>query len=235
MRVCLGRFGLDAAPWAHGRESEADVVVLRAEGSGPDLTIRIKDLSRRGLPTVVILNRAGPAARLRALAAGAQDCLAPPLSYAELALRLRAIHRRRAEALAALEGARCQHAGTLQVGALCLDPVSRRAMLAGRPVRLTEKEFDLLWLLATRVGRVVSREVIVRYLWGGDHRAASARAAVVASRLRRKLQCLGEDPGIRIRARWGLGYRLEQVGPQLATVGPYQGSADTDRYTASVS
>ncbi|HET8559956.1 MAG TPA: response regulator transcription factor [Marmoricola sp.] len=92
-------------------------------------------------------------------------------------------------------------------GDLTLDPAERTATRAGRPLRLTAREYDLLHYLMTHPGEVLSREDLLREVWGwsfGD----DSTVTVHVRRLREKVE---DDPGdpVHLVTVWGVGYRWE--------------------------
>ena len=113
-----------------------------------------------------------------ALDAGADDYLVKPFGGEQLAARIRAVLRRTQPATAA--------AGT-RVGELEIDPAARRVTLAGAPIELSRKEFDLLWLLASRAGEVVTKRELLAEVWGYDYFGGTRTVDVHVRRLRAKL------------------------------------------------
>jgi len=101
--------------------------------------------------------------RVAGLDAGADDYMVKPIDLDELAARLRALDRRR--------GGRLEN--RIVLGDLAIDPVARSAMLAGKPVDLTAREFALLVALARRPGATVPREQLEEALYGWDDAADS--------------------------------------------------------------
>ena len=94
----------------------------------------------------------------------------------------------------------------LAVGRLVLDRIRFEVRLGGREIRLTRKEFQLLWVLASEAGRVFRREELLDQVWGEanvDSRTIDAHIV----RLRRKLRIVKTAPSI--EAVWGIGYRLK--------------------------
>src|SRR5689334_11839774 len=96
--------------------------------------------------------------RVAGLAAGADDYLVKPFALAELVLRLRALLRRSAPS----------GGDTIRAGPLTIQPGARRVTMAGRPVELTRREFDLLEVLARNQGIVLSRATLLERVWGYD-------------------------------------------------------------------
>lgn len=165
------------------------------------------------LPVVVVCPGGGPEARLAALRAGAEDCLDAAWCLSELALRLRAIYRRLGPRTrcAGVPGEPAAPSEELRLGPLVIHRPFRQARLDGQILPLTNREFELLWLLASHPGRVFSREELLQRLWSDPESGSEDCVTVLVSRLRRKLRD-GARFGLRIRALWGVGYRLE--GPR---------------------
>ncbi|MFC6881903.1 MULTISPECIES: response regulator transcription factor [Actinomadura] len=151
---------------------------------------------------VVVTARSREFEVVMALDAGADDYVVKPFRVAELLARLRALDRRRVARFGP---------GSVGVGELRLDLAARRVLLGGVEVDLRPREFDLLALLLSRAGRVVSREELMRRVWGTDWFGATKTLDVHVCALRRKLSVYGHDPG-RISTLRGQGYRYE-TGP----------------------
>lgn len=147
------------------------------------------------LPVIVVSGRASEADRLRGLADGADDYLVKPLYLPELAARVRAILRRRSG----------RRAGPLRAGEIVVDTARREARVGERPVKLANKEFALLRVLASDPTRVFTKQELLRDVWGFRSLARTRTLDTHASRLRRKL-----DPqsGRYVANCWGVGYRL---------------------------
>jgi two-component system response regulator MtrA len=151
--------------------------------------------SRCDAPVLVLSGTDALSSRVRALHIGADDALTKPVLLEELLERVLALLRR--PGLEVL--------GTLRAAPFLIDLSERRAWVAGRAVRLTPIEFDLLAVLARRPGAAVSRielcDALLDLRRGGGPRALD----VHVSRLRRKLGSHGRL----LRTAWGVGYRLD--------------------------
>lgn len=147
------------------------------------------------LPILVVSGRAEVADRVRVLRAGADDFLAKPYSYEELHVRLRRL----------VLGRRVNRPGPIRVESLVLDPTGRSVSVAGREVKLANKEFELLRTLVEEPRRVYTKSELLQRIWGYAPGATTRTLDSHASRLRRKL-----DPdGARfVWNVWGVGYRL---------------------------
>ena len=177
------------------------------DGSGLELIARVREadgLSRLdpALPLLVLSGRADELDRLRAFERGVDDFLAKPFSYGELRHRIAAVLRR-------VDGRRV--AGRMRVGDLSLDPGSREVRLRGRRIELSQKEFALLRALAAEPTRVLTKEALLRDVWGFRSRGTTRTLDSHACRLRRKLGTQGDRFVVNV---WGVGYRLVD-GPVL--------------------
>lgn len=151
------------------------------------------------LPVIVLSGRGTDADRLRGLLCGADDYVVKPFQMQEIVARIRAVLRRRAG----------RRAGPLRVGEIFVDTVRREASVAGRPVRLANKEFSLLRALAAEPTRVFTKAELLRDVWGFRAAGKTRTLDSHASRLRRKLD---PDSGRYVVNCWGVGYRLIDGG-----------------------
>ncbi|MEN3029903.1 response regulator [Chromobacterium amazonense] len=180
------RDALSAAPY--------DAAVLDLGLPGLDGMAILAAWRRQGsdLPVLVLTARDALADRVGGLDAGADDYLVKPFALAEVAARLRALHRRRQGMSQPL----------LSHGRLTLDPVGRVATLDGAPLELTARELALLELLLCNKGRVLPRERIEEKLYGWGQELESNALEVHVHHLRKKL-----GAGF-IRTLRGIGYTL---------------------------
>ncbi|MDO7882765.1 response regulator transcription factor [Salinibacterium soli] len=187
--------GLDALI-ALGRAdySVAAVDVMLPGMDGFELCRRIRESGHR-LPVLMLTARDAVEDRVRGLDVGADDYLTKPFAFPELAARLRALTRRH-EVLGRTD---------LVAGDLVLRLDAGRVEAAGAPVSLSPREFQLLRLLASRGGDVVSRDDALDEVWGTRHIEQQIVDQYIAY-LRRKLRDAGSATAIETVR--GQGYRL---------------------------
>ncbi len=176
------------------------LVVLDLMLPGRSGTQILRELAERrpGLPVIVLTARGEIEDRVNGLQAGAVDYLVKPFALAELDARIRA----------QLRAARQTPPTTLRRAGLTLDLLSRRVTHDGHPVRLTTTEFDLLAYFMHNPGQVLSRQQILRAVWGYDHDPATNNVDVYVGYLRRKLTGPDREP-VRITTLRSRGYRFE--------------------------
>jgi two-component system, OmpR family, phosphate regulon response regulator PhoB len=184
------------------RRSPPDVMVLGLmlpDLSGTELCARVRaDQRLAGLPIIMLTAKSEEIDRVVGLEVGADDYVTKPFSPRELALRVRAVLRRRTPA--------GDEARTLEHGALRVDPDSHRATVEGRELTLTAKEFQLLVALMGRPGRVMTRERLLDEVWGSDITVTSRTIDTHLKRLREKLGSAGDL----IETVRGVGYRFAE-------------------------
>ena len=188
-----------------GRGSEADhlaatgwfdIVVFDVSVVGTDVVPRLR---RRGSQQTLVAWVTGPSSALVAelLEAGADEVLHGGMGERELVVRLERATRARA---------RTTH--RVELGPLCIDPAHGEVAWHGRDVALTQRERELLYVLAESAGRTVRREEIYRQVWGYTMARGDRSVDVNVKRLRAKLARL-EPKGLAVRTQPGVGYRLE--------------------------
>jgi len=181
------------------RESP-DLVVLDVMLPGTDgLELCRWIRARSELPVIMLTARGEEADRIVGLELGADDYVTKPFSPRELAARVRTVLRRaRAGALASER---------LSFGDVELDAATRDVRKGGAEVRLTAKEFDLLWFLASHPRRVFGRDQLMSRVWGYEAALDTGTVTVHVRRLREKIEDDPSEPR-HLQTVWGVGYRL---------------------------
>ncbi|MBX6391367.1 MAG: response regulator transcription factor, partial [Frankia sp.] len=159
------------------------------------------------VPVIISTARDDEREIVRALDAGADDYVVKPFTAAQLDARIRAVLRR--------GGTPMGHDPTVAVGELRIDPRARVATLAGAPLDLTPREFDLLFYLASRADEVVTKRELLTEVWRIPYGGADKTVDVHLSWLRRKLGETAAQPRYLHTVR-GVGVRLSapaQAGP----------------------
>ena len=182
-----------------------DVIVLDVLLPAVDGFEVARRLRRRGDRTPILLLTSKDSSRdvATGLDAGADDYLKKPFDFEELLARVRAVSRRGPIPVGPV----------LQVADLVLNPASREVRRAGRLVGLTPREYQILELLARRVGRVVPRDTFLDAIWGELQDAGPNTLDVFVSSLRRKVEFPGEPRLIHTVRGIGFCLRKEEPGP----------------------
>ena len=140
--------------------------------------------------------------KLEVYQAGGDDYLAKPFSHAELMMKVKSLLRR----YRVYKG---KTSGQLLRADVMLDEPGRRVLRGGRPVELTETEFEILCFLAARRGSVVSVEQIYEGVWHEKYMPSSTNTVMVhIVNLRKKLEEDPANPRL-IRTVWGKGYQID--------------------------
>jgi DNA-binding response OmpR family regulator len=196
---------IEAASLALSRVGLTDMVLVDSQlpdGRGRDMITRLR---RRGmmLPAILLTDGAREDDVVAGLDAGADDVMARPLRMREFAARIRAQFR--------LSFNRDDM--DLRVGLLTFRPSTRTVFqpYLPAPVQLTEKEAALLARLCRADGRPVSRETLLREVWGYSPNVASHTVETHVYRLRRKIEAGGDTPQIILND--DNGYRLAVTEP----------------------
>jgi DNA-binding response OmpR family regulator len=185
---------------ALAKSSAFDVMILDVRLPGVDGLAVCRAVRAAGnrVPILMLTALDDVEDRIAGLDAGADDYLTKPFDFGELMARLRALGRRRLDAVPE----------TLTVGDLTVDTARRIAQRGDRTIELTAKEFALLVYLARNAGRVVTRGELLQHVWDDPHNSYSNIIDVYAGRLRRKIDDDAGEPPIFKTVR-GMGFMLE--------------------------
>lgn len=157
------------------------------------------------LPCIVITARDEEATVVAALEAGADDYIVKPAKPMELLARVQAASRR----------ARPGGMQVLRAGDYEIDIERQRLSVAGKPVELTQKEFDLTVCLFQNLGKLLSRDYLLNKVWGVSADVDVRTVDAHVSRIRRKLVIDGSR-GWKLVPVYGFGYRFERIDPAAA-------------------
>ncbi|MNU93611.1 KDP operon transcriptional regulatory protein KdpE [compost metagenome] len=207
----LLRVGLSAQAYAVSEAMNAKVAMELAVSDKPDLIILdlgLPDMSGhdllakwRGegmtLPIVILSSRTDEAGIVKALELGADDYVTKPFGMNELGARIRVALRHRLQA----QGEK----PAFQTGELSVDLVKRIVKVAGRDVKLSPKEYDILRILVQHAGKVLTHRFLLEHVWDGLTDVQYLR--VYVRQLRQKIEATPDQPRY-ILTETGVGYRL---------------------------
>ena len=156
-----------------------------------------KDEKTKHIPVIFLSAKNTVTDITQGLTTGADDYIPKPFDYKELLARIHARLRKSAETTAQ----------PLQVGELKIDPAKREITFEGKKAQLTLTEFDILRYLAQHAGEVVSREDILKNVWGEEsHKAKDRTIDVHVRALRRKVPGISKN----LSSVYGVGYKYEK-------------------------
>lgn len=208
LRVALEAHGYEVVEAASGREGvqksateEPDLMILDLglpDMDGKEVISKLREWSR--IPILVLSIRGEETEKVAVLDAGAQDYVVKPFGIQELLARIRSLLRDRSPAGEAGQA-------VVEIGDLRVDVAAHEVRQDGQPLKLTRKEFDVLWMLARNAGRIVTHQMLLREVWGKAHEHDTQYLRVFVRQLRRKL---GDDPANPryIMNEPGVGYRM---------------------------
>ncbi len=181
-----------------------DLVVLDIHlGRDPDgleVCRRLREWSR--VPIIILSVRGDERTKVQALDAGADDYLTKPFGMEELRARISAVVRR-----AVVEPGGAAES-VIRVGALEIDLANRRVTVEGEDVHFTPQEYDILRLLATHPGKIMTHPAILSAVWGPEYADMTHYVRIYVNQIRKKLR---ENPAANVRYilnEPGIGYRF---------------------------
>jgi DNA-binding response OmpR family regulator len=188
------------------RQSNPDLILLDLMLPGVDGLDVCRELRKTSeVPIIMITARGEEIDRVVGLELGADDYVPKPFSVRELLARIKAVLRRAAQPEQKISEPENALRGP---GGLRLEPESRQVKVAEAILPLTRLEFDLLNLLLTNAGRVLTRERLLEQAWGYDFVGDTRAVDSAIKRLRAKLRA-AQPEADSIEAVRGVGYRLK--------------------------
>ncbi|WP_334041190.1 response regulator transcription factor [Burkholderia ambifaria] len=187
------------------RTQRVDVLLLDWDvpgKSGIEVMRWARESFADALPIIMMTQHDGENDIVFGLNSGADDYLIKPLRERELVARVNAQARKYYP--------ETQRAKVVEVGKFALDVSAHAATVDGAPVELSQREFDLALMLFESVGRIVSKDMMIKRIWGAVDRKYDATLATYVSKLRSSLG-LRPKNGLVITTVYNYGYRLERT------------------------
>lgn len=214
LKTCLIREGYNVTIEENGinglsraLQGTFDLIILDLMLPGKDGFEICREINAAGTctPILILTARGDEIDRVLGLKLGADDYVVKPFSLRELTARVEAILRR-------VSRSASEKRPLLQATGIEINPENRRVTLGGGTnIMLTPKEFDLLYLLACRPGRIYSREELMQLVWCYDYTGSSRTVDEHIKNLRQKLKEGGAADQY-IHTVWGVGYKFEGPG-----------------------
>jgi len=203
-RLYLGNEGFHVEEAYDGKQAlekarslSPDLIVLDIMMPEMDGLSVCKELRKTSnVPVIILTARNDDVDKIVGLEVGADDYVTKPFNPRELVARVKAVLRRSQNSVAP--------DAVLEVGDIKLDPARREVWVAGEPVRLRAKEFDLLTAFMRHEGVVLDRERLLSLVWGQDFYGDTRTIDVHVAWLREKLS----GAQARVQTVWGVGYKL---------------------------
>ena len=174
--------------------------VMMPKINGFDVCKQIRQTSN--VPIIIISAKAEEQERILGLDIGADDYVIKPFSPREVLMRVKTVLRRVADESVDEKSIKIEVAG------LVIDMNSYEASVNGKPVILTKKEIEILWLFATNPGRVFTRDHLLENIWGYEYFGDTRTVDTHIKRIRTKLD-IDDSVGFDIKTVWGVGYKFE--------------------------
>jgi len=179
-----------------------DLVLLDLKLPGIDgLEVCRRIRMQSNVPIIMVTAKSDEVDTIIGLGVGADDYISKPFSPRELVARIKAVLRR-TTAPPVAEG------DSISFGTLSIRPDRRQVTVAGRPVELTAREFDLLTFLARHPGQVFTRDELLDKVWDWAYVSDGGTVTVHIRRLRQKIESDPERPR-HVKTVWGVGYKFE--------------------------
>ena len=195
--VVTGSTGLEAVNLA--RDPAVNLIILDVmmpEMDGLTACSKIREFSN--VPIIFLTAKADDMDKLMGFEHGADDYLTKPFNILELKARIKALLRR-------ANAEEKETSNLLTIGNISLDLDGKNAIVSGKTVDLTAKEFDVVEFLMRNANRVYSREALLDTIWSYEYRSDIRTVDVHIRRLREKLEENPAEPKY-LMTKWGVGY-----------------------------
>ncbi len=195
--VVTGSTGLEAVHLA--RDPAVNLIILDVmmpEMDGLTACSKIREFSN--VPIIFLTAKADDMDKLMGFEHGADDYLTKPFNILELKARIKALLRR-------ANAEEKETSNLLTIGNISLDLDGKNAIVSGKTVDLTAKEFDVVEFLMRNANRVYSREALLDTIWSYEYRSDIRTVDVHIRRLREKLEENPAEPKY-LMTKWGVGY-----------------------------
>lgn len=205
-RVEVARDGAEALAMFDAIRPDAVLLdVMLPKISGTDVCREIRKKST--VPIIMVSAKGAEIDAVVGLEVGADDYIVKPYRLRELVARLRAALRRGVLSSTADVSSGI---GTVSIGGVSIDPEQHVVTIRGDITKLPLKEFELLYILMSNAGRVLTRETLIDRVWGNDYFGDTKTLDVHVKRLRAKIETEPSDPQLVVTIR-GLGYKYEKI------------------------
>ncbi len=191
-----------------------DVMLPRL--SGLDVCREIRSMSN--VPIIMVSAKGEEIDMVVGLEVGADDYVPKPYRFRELVARIRAVLRRAQVQAASAEVVSADTERLVEVGDVLIDPQGHEVRIRGEIVRLPLKEFDLLWVLISNAGRVMTRDDLIDRVWGMDYVGDTKTLDAHIRRLRRKVEIEPSSPQRIVTVR-GVGYKYAEPATSATGTG----------------
>ncbi len=189
------------------KSDRPDLVILDVMLPGIDGIDTCQAIRRESnVPIIMLTAKSEEFDTVLGLSVGADDYMAKPFSTRELMARVKAILRRQAASSATRDDGGGDN--LLRIGEVEIDALSFQVRAHGKLIEITPKEFELLRLLMSNAGRVLTREVILERVWGYDFPGNTRTVDVHIRKLRQKVERDDSQPDY-IQTVHGIGYRFK--------------------------
>ncbi len=179
-----------------------DIMMPMLDGISTALKVR----AERNIPIIMLSAKTEESDKILGLTVGADDYVTKPFSPPELVARVKSQLRRY---MSLGDYSERGKGGELRVGGLVLKSGERVLYVDGEPVKLTAKEYSILELLMTNVGRVFSAEEIYERVWNEQAFSVENTVMVHIRRIREKIEINPKEPKY-LKVVWGIGYKIEK-------------------------